>query len=110
MVDRSSILFLAAAAVAFAPVPALAQTWPATVVAAGARMAPAPAHTLVRIDRDPRLLRRPDTPRTEPDHRLRLSAVEVDDVPEVEIEAKDEWLDDQGFRVRPGRLAFKRRF
>ena len=108
--DRPVKLILAALAAA-APAPALAQTWPATVVAAGPQMRQAPLHTLVRIERDGRLLRRPpNVPPTQPTPRLKLTAVDIDDVPDVEIRAKAAWLDDQGLRVSPARVAFKRRF
>jgi hypothetical protein len=101
---------LVAAVVVATPVPVLAQTWPATVVAAGPRMAAAPARAFVVIERDGRLQRRPPgVPRTEPHAApLRLSA--ADEVPQVDIRAKDEWSEDQGLRVGPTRVAFKRRF
>ena len=109
--DRPLKLLLIAAMVAAAPAPVLAQAWSASVVAAGPRMAQAPAHALVRIERDGRLLRRPpDVPPTQPTPRLKLSAVDVDKVPDIDIRAKGEWLDDRGLRVSPARLAFKRRF
>lgn len=102
-------LLLTAALVAAAPGAALAQAWPASVVAAGPKMAQAPAQALVRMTYDGRPQRRPlEVPPTRP--RLKLDAVEIDDVPEVDIRAKDEWTDDQGLRVSPTRLAFKRRF
>jgi hypothetical protein len=108
--DRPLKLLFAATVLAAAPVPALAQTWPASVVAAGPRMAEAPARAFVVIDRDARLQRRalgvpPTEPRIAP---LRLSAAE--DVPTVDIRPKYDWSDDQGLRVGPTRVAFKRRF
>ena len=106
------VKFLLAALVAAAPVPALAQAWPATVVAAGPRLAQtATVNPLVRIEHDGRLTRRAiDLPPTQPAARLKLSTVDIDDVPEVEIRPKAEWFDDQGLRVSPTRVAFKRRF
>jgi hypothetical protein len=107
--DLSPKLMLAAAIAVAAPVPVLAQAWPAAVVAAGPRMAQAPAQALVRVEYDGRLLRRPpEVPPTQP--RLKPSAVDIDDTLEVDIRAKAAWLDDQGLRVSPTRLAFKRRF
>jgi len=107
--DLAPKLILAAIAVAATPVPALAQAWPATVVAAGPRMAQAPAQALVRVEHDGRLLRRPpEVPPTQP--RLKLSTMDIGEVPDVAIRAKAAWLDDQGLRVSPTRLAFKRRF
>lgn len=93
-----------------APVPALAQAWPATVVAGSQKMAqtataPAPARA---ID-DARSTRRAADP-THARSRLKLTTVDIDEVPEVDIRPKDEWLDDQGLRVSPTRVAFKRRF
>lgn len=101
-------LFVAAAAVVAAPLPAPAQTWPASVVSGAPRMAQAPANTLVRVERDPRLLRRQTLPPTEPRVKLRLSS--ADEVPEVDVRPKAEWFDDQGLRVSPTRVAFKQRF
>jgi hypothetical protein len=108
--DRPLKLLLTVVVAAAAPTASLAQVWPVSVVAAGPRMAQAPAQALVRIERDGRLLRpRLEVPRTPP--QLKLTAVDVDDeVPEVDIRAKEAWLDDQGLRVSPTRLAFKRRF
>jgi hypothetical protein len=111
--DRPLKYLLAAAAVASAPIPALAQSWPVGVVAGSPRMAAAPARPLVVLNRDSRILRRPyELPPTDPNRPapLRLSAVEPNQAPEVNIRAKTEWADDQGFRLSPTRLAFKRRF
>lgn len=109
--NRPLKLLLTLAVVVAAPIPAAAQAWPATVVAAGARMAVPTAQPPTRIDRDLRLARRQTTvPPMRPSVRLKLNPVEVDDIPEVEIEPKDEWLDDQGLRLSPTRIAFKRRF
>jgi hypothetical protein len=108
--DRPLKLLFAIVVVVAAPVPALAQTWPASVVAAGPRMAEAPTRAFVVIERDARLQHRQlGVPRTEPHVApLRLSA--ANEVPQVDIRPKDEWSDDQGFRVGPTRVAFKRRF
>jgi len=109
--DRPLKLLLTAVVAAAAPAPALAQIWPASVVAAGPGMARAPAQALVRVERDGRLLRRPpEVPPTQPTDSLKLSVVDIDETLDVRIRAKDAWLDDQGFRVGPTRLAFKRRF
>ena len=37
-------------------------------------------------------------------------SIEIDSPPEVDLRARAEWSDDQGFRVTPTRVAFKRRF
>jgi hypothetical protein len=111
--DRPLKLLIVMAAVAAAPIPAATQTWPASVAAAAPRMAAPPARSLVIVTYDARVLRRPHgVPPTQPTDRapLRLSSVEPEDAIQVDLRAKDEWTDDQGFRVSPTRVAFKRRF
>lgn len=110
--NRPLKLLIAVAAVAAAPVSALAQTWPATVVAVAPR--------LMAQERQPTFLVRQDPVSATPaPHRarhagrpaLKLNAViEPDEIPDVELRAKDEWTDDQGFRVSPTRVGFKSRF
>lgn len=105
-------LLIAVAAVAAAPVSAFAQVWPATVVAVAPR--------LIAEERQQTFLVRQDTVRVTPaTHRSRLAGrpalklkavVEPDEIPDVELRAKDEWSDDQGFRVSPTRVGFKSRF
>lgn len=107
--DRPSKLFLALAAMALTPPPALAQSRTAAVVASAPRMAAGPAQAFVIVQHDPRLLRRSrGLPPTEPQVKLRLSS--ASEVPEVNIRPKDAWRDDEGFRMGPARVAFKRRF
>ena len=112
--DRPLKLLIAAVAVISAPLPAAAQAWPATVVA-GAPQMTAQKRLPLTLDRET-LARRPwGVPPTAPtlagQRRLKLSPThELGDVPEVTIQARDEWTDDQGFRVSPTKLAFKRRF
>ncbi|HEY0648840.1 hypothetical protein [Phenylobacterium sp.] len=107
--DRLSKLTLALAALALAPLPALAQSRTAAVVASAPRMAAGPAQAFVIVEHDPRLLRRSSgLPPTEPRAKLRLSSAA--ETPEVSIRPKDEWREDEGLRVSPARVAFKRRF
>lgn len=101
-------LILAVTCLTAAPLSAFAQTWPASVVAAAPKMALAPARTLVRAERAPRPLARVNMAPSASRAALRLSAAE--DLPEVDIRPKGEWSDDQGLRVSPTRVAFKRRF
>lgn len=92
-----------------APLPALAQTWPASVVAAAPRMLPGRPFVVVRnADRDVRRRNstRPIDPASRPPALLALS----DEAPQVEVRPKAEWSDDQGWRATPTRIAFKRRF
>jgi hypothetical protein len=112
-VYRPLHLLIAAAAIASAPLPTLAQTWPATVVAVAPRMTTPSRVPALTIHRDVAVLRPAGVPPTQPDHRgLKLNAANADpdDIPEVEIRAKAEWTDDQGLRVGPTRLAYKSRF
>lgn len=107
--DRLSKFTLALTALALAPVPALGQSRTAAVVASAPRMAAGPARAFVIVQHDPRLLRRTNgLPPTEPRVKLRLSSAA--DIPDVTIRPKDAWRDDEGFRMSPARVAFKRRF
>ena len=36
--------------------------------------------------------------------------LDTDEVPTIEVRAKDAWFDDQGFRATPSRVSFKQRF
>jgi hypothetical protein len=109
--DRPLKLLSAVVAVALTPLPALAQAWPATVVAGAPQMRSQPRTTGFSVQRDFIVLRPAGLPPTQPDRRrLKLATVEPRDVPEVAVPAKAEWSDDQGFRAGPTKLAFKRRF
>lgn len=109
--DRPLTLLLTLTIAAAAPIAAVAQTWPAAVVAAGPHLKAPTPQPPTRVDRDTRLLRRATrVPPTQPTLRLNLTPIARDDIPEIDIEAKDAWLDDQGLRVSPTRVAFKRRF
>jgi hypothetical protein len=53
----------------------------------------------------------PTQPRFAGGPALKLNTAAVpDEIPEVEIRAKDAWTDDQGFRLSATRVAFKSRF
>ena len=67
---------------------------------------------VVLRDDEVSLRRQAGVPPTDPNTRRRAAFVQADaeDIPEVEIRPKAEWTDDQGFRVSPTRVAFKRRF
>ena len=112
--DRPLKLLIAAAAVVSAPLPAAAQAWPATVVA-GAPQMTAQKRLPLTLDRKTYARRPWGVPPTDPtlvrQPRLKLSPThELGEIPEVSIQARDEWTDDEGFRVSPTKLAFKRRF
>lgn len=103
-------LILAVSCLAAAPASAVAQIWPASVVAAAPKMAATTAQPRApaRAERTPKSLRRVNLAAPSASAALRLSAAE--DIPEVDIRPKGEWSDDQGLRVSPTRVAFKRRF
>ena len=105
-------LLAAALVLGSAPLPALAQTWPATVVASAPRMLPSPARPFVVVrDDEVSTRRQAGVPPTDPTPRtatLKLSAPA--EIPQVDVRPKAEWSDDQGWRASPTRVAFKRRF
>lgn len=107
--NRSLTLLIAASAVVATPLPALAQAWPATVVASAPQIA-----SRTQAAATPRHRVMPTLPDEllQTSHRpLKLTArIDPDEIPDVDLRAKDEWLDDQGLRVTPKRIAFKRRF
>lgn len=103
-------LLIAAAAIASAPLPALAQVWPATVVAAAPRMTAQPRVPALTVYRDARMLRPTGSPQTQLLRNAPRLAADPDDIPVVEVRAKAEWSDDQGLRVGPTRIAYKSRF
>ena len=109
---RLSKLLLLVASVAAAPVAAVAQSWPATVVAAAPRIADQarPTFVVAREGSATRQVKRTARPLHLTPRTLRLTASEPDEVPEVAVPAKDEWSDDQGLSVRGARLAYKQRF
>lgn len=88
---------------------AAAQTWPASMTAAAPRAAvpkaperPAIRATSLRISD----LRRAAGPRT-----LKLTpTIDAVEAPDIGLRARSEWSADEGFRVTPTRVAFKRRF
>lgn len=103
-------VLLPALLLAAAPVTALAQARPATVIAGAPQMgARTPALVVVREDaRVPR--RAVHIPPTDPTPALRLSTPDANEIPAVEVRAKDEWFDDQGLQLKGSKVAFKRRF
>jgi len=111
--DRLLTLVVAAAA-ASTPLPSLAQTRSAAHVATPPRVA-GQSPALTTIDRHVIVLRPPGTAPTQPAPArrkpLRLgTAAKTGDAPPVQVHAKAAWLDDQGLRLTPTRVAFKRRF
>lgn len=112
--DRPLKFLIAAVAAAAAPLPAAAQAWPATVVAGAPQIAPQKRLPLT-IGGETYLRRAWDAPRagsylaSRPALKLTPTRA-LGDIPDVRVEAKDEWTDDQGLRVGPTKLAFKRRF
>ena len=99
-----------------APMPALAQTYPAnaTVVLG--------IHSLAAQPRTPALNEaiastyvrpapaEPAPLRAAPLKLKARTALDAHEVPAVELRPKAAWLDDQGFRATPTRVSFKQRF
>ena len=105
---------IAAGLLTAAPATAFAQTWPAVVASGVQALSP-----------QTRLLALSAAPSAEPRAAYRFTndrrgaplklerpnrLTQPDASPEVEIPAKADWSDDQGLRVTPTRVAFKRRF
>lgn len=101
-------LLIVATAIVSAPAAAMAQTWTTAGVAAAPRVAPQ-SRIAATLERE--VYARPQAATKSARPALKLSSTRsVENVPEVEVTAKDDWSDDQGFRVSPTKLAFKRRF
>ncbi|MBX3483970.1 hypothetical protein [Phenylobacterium sp.] len=111
--NRLKTFLIAGSLLGAAPLPALAQAWPAAVVAAAPRAAPTAAHDLAASRRDDAGARRADgLPPSHPNAgRVTLKlADETDEIPEVDLRPKDGWTNDEGWRAGPTRVGFKRRF
>lgn len=105
---RPLTLMVAVAALGSVPVAALAQAWPATVVGGAPQMT---ARPLKASSTRASSLRTADLRRAAGTRALKMSpSIEAEEVPDVDLRARAEWSDDQGFRVSPTRVAFKRRF
>lgn len=108
--NRSLTLLIAALAVTSTPLPALAQAWTATGVASTPQMRSPSRATAPALDRAT-IARLTAAPLRKSAPPLKLvAAIEPGDIPDVDVRAKEAWSDDQGFRVTPTKLAFKRRF
>lgn len=110
--SRSLNLLIAAALIGSAPLPALAQAWPSTVVASAPQLTTQTRVPALNLQRDVTTIR-PAMRDIAPAHHAALKlnpAVDPDEIPDVEVRAKAEWTDDQGLRVGPTRLAYKSRF
>ncbi len=107
--SRPLSLLIAAAAVAAAPLPALAQTWPSTATAAAPQMRAQPRVSLkaprqATLDRPALGLAR------NTNASLILTPSDQGESLDVELRPKAEWSDDQGLRVGPTRIGYKSRF
>ena len=104
---RPFALLVAVVALGSAPLAATAQTWSASTTAGARSMTPhQPQKVRKASSLRPADLRRAASPR-----RLILNpTLEIGSLPEVDLRARAEWYDDQGFRLSPTRVAFKRRF
>lgn len=105
-------LLIASAAIASAPLPALAQTWPAAVVASAPRLTSAPRAPALNLQRAVAVVYPVDVQPIRPGRRILKLDPSADrhEIPDVEVRAKAEWSDDQGLRLGPTKLAYKSRF
>lgn len=104
-----------AAALTAAPVPVLAQTWPAgAAIAIGHETVATPRLHVPTIDEPvwrgpPRAAGWSSTPQAA--LRLQISSAQAPDaLPQVKVPAKPEWTDDQGFRLHYAEITYKQRF
>lgn len=109
--SRPLSLLIAAAAVAAAPLPALAQIWSSTTAAATPQLQ-GQTRASMALERAA-TLNRPSLPGAR-DERVALKIAptdsEADEALDVELRPKAEWSDDQGLRVGATRLGYKSRF
>lgn len=110
--DRRLKLLMVVAAVAVTPASALAQAWPVTVVASAPQMRSQPRVPALNLERETTALRSTSFVVSRAARKpLKFNAtIDPTDAPEVDVQAKDAWTNDEGFRVGPTKLAFKRRF
>ncbi|RAK62058.1 hypothetical protein [Phenylobacterium kunshanense] len=88
---------------------AAAQTWPASTVAGAPRVTP--LKTAHKAPARPSSLRLAELRRAADLRTLKLTpTIETGTLPDIDLRARSEWSDDEGFRVTPTRVAFKRRF
>ena len=101
-----------------APMPALAQTFPASAtVVLGVHSLAVQPRTLALNDTASRDVRPapaasipPALAQAQPLKLQAHAALSPDEIPAVEVQAKDAWFDDQGFRATPTRVSYKQRF
>jgi hypothetical protein len=101
-----------------APMPALAQTYPASAtVLLGIHSLAVQPRTLALNETTAATYIRPAPgeaaalPAAPNPLKLKArTAPDTDEAPTVELHAKDAWFDDQGFRATPTRVSFKQRF
>lgn len=104
---RHPALFLPMLIALAAPAVADAQTPSAATLAAAPQMTA--RATLPTAERTPPRSARRTVELRQPAH-VRLIGREANEVPNVEIQAKDEWFDDEGLQWKGSKVAFKRRF
>ena len=107
-------LLIAATVGVIVPASAMAQAWPAIVVASVPTLAPQSRMVILRTEA---LKAAADSSarRAATGPALNLNAsrallTQRTEIADVDIRAKSGWSDDQGFRVSPTRVAYKRRF
>lgn len=109
--ERSLKLLIAAAVViTAAPLPAFAQAWSTTSVASAPQLTSQPRAPALNLNRTTTTLRPVTLPVRDEQPTVKLKRIDPEDAPQVEVQAKSDWSDDQGLRVSPTRLAYKSRF
>lgn len=106
---------IAATVVAIAPAPALAQAWPAIAVAGVPTAAAQSRMVILRTEALRAAANNSSARQVAAGPALNLNAssallTQRTEIADVNIRAKSGWSDDQGFRVSPTRVAYKRRF
>ena len=103
-------LALLATVLCAAPLPALAQAWPAgAVVSMASVRAPDPrVRAFIVTNLTPAAATPPVQSAPIPPLKVKArSALDADDPPAVDVRAKAEWSDDQGFRATPTKVSYK---
>ena len=97
------------AALFAAPLPALAQAWPGGAVISVASVRAPASHARTFTVVEPPARTAPQANRLRTLNLKARTALDADTTP-VEIRAKADWSDDQGFRASPTKVSYKLRF
>ena len=99
-----------------APMPALAQTYPAAAAVVFSVHSVTVQPRTLALNESATAYVRPAqaapmaVARLQPLTLKARTALDADEAPTVDVRAKDAWFDDQGFRATPTRVSYKARF